>query len=129
VIGFLHLYASEYVSLIWTIIFMSYATVVFYKADKDNNKNLYERMTAYIFAAVFLTTYTGAMAPKYFCFVLDIGWYSGSHINQILSTISMVTAWAIFRWGCEWLAWMTAACLIFGGLTWLTTRILLPWLA
>lgn len=119
------MYGSEWVSIIWLVLFVIFAIVVNRYADRKNNKNWMERMEAFIFSIIVFVTVAGAMAPQYFSMVLDIRWYSGSMINKTVFVLSMLTAWAIFAWGVEWFAWLTATSLVFGAIAWVITHMLM----
>jgi len=107
---------SEYVSVAWMSFFIVFAVVVFLFADRGRNKAWVERMGAYLFAAIIFITVFGAMAPHFFSLMLNIPWYDGSMINKAVFVFSMITAWAVFAWGLEWLAGLAALSLLVGGL-------------
>ncbi|KON47709.1 hypothetical protein [Mariprofundus ferrooxydans] len=113
---------SEYVSIAWMSFFIVFAVVVFLYADRERNKEWIERMGAYLFAAIFLTTVFGSMAPHFFSLMLNIPWYDGSLINKTVFISGMITSWVIFAWGLEWLAGLAVVSLITGLITGLITH-------
>jgi len=117
-----HLQGSEYVSIAWISFFIVFAVVVFRFADRDHNNEWIERMGAYLFAAIILTTVFGSMAPHFFSLMLNIPWYDGSLINKAVFISGMITAWAIFARGMEWLLGLAAVSLIAGLITGLITH-------
>jgi hypothetical protein len=109
------MHRSEIISLAWIVFFAGFAALTYWRADRERNSALIERMGAFIFSAIALTTAVGAMAPQFIASALGVYWLSDSAINIAVMIASMIAAWVVFSRGAEWLAGLMLFGLAVGG--------------
>ncbi|MDQ6993541.1 MAG: hypothetical protein Q9M31_08695 [Mariprofundus sp.] len=119
------MHISEFVSIAWIGFFSLFAITAFLFADQDKNQAWVERMGAFLFAAIFISTVAGAMAPHFFAYTLNIPWYRHSTINQTIGMAGIIATWIVFSRGIKWLLSLASASLITGLIFWLTTHIVI----
>jgi len=112
---------TEIISIIWLATLIAVAVLAFRFANADQNSDFIERMGAFIFMAIALTTVVGAMMPQFIAYTLHIPWPQGSTVNTFSLLAGMVCAWAIFSRAIEWLVGLTIFMGVAGGIALIVT--------
>ena len=112
---------SELVSVSWIIFFALFALCAFFFADRERNQEWIERMGAILFVAIILASVGGAMAGKFFSFVLGIPWAAGTSINTAAGVVGIITSWIVFAFSVEWLVGLAVVSFLCGGISLLVT--------